>query len=304
MGAWKTVRITKPCTIKIKNSNLLVKDNANEFILPIKDIDLIIFEGNQFTITAKALVALSKNKIATIFCDNSYLPTAILHPYHQSSLATKTLKMQLSVTQDFANTLWQQIIKAKINLQKEVLKVLNKEYDKLEKYFLQVHKADKYGAEAKSAKYYWNKLFNKLIREPHSFDIRNQALNYAYAIIRSMITRDLSAAGFLPAIGIWHNNIYNAFNLADDLMEPFRPILDIAVYKILDNNKVDFINPKIKKEIIKIFDLEYIEYEKGLTSIRNCSKLYIKIFKKSIEKKDPMFLSYPMFNIKKLNECL
>jgi len=305
MAAWKTIRITKPCRLRIDNGNLLVEDDELRFKLSLEDTDSIIFEGDRFMISAKVLAALSKYKIATLFCDEYYLPSAILHPYHQSSLATKTLKSQLAVTPSYTDRLWQRIIVAKIGLQREVLEVLGKEAEKLKIYMTQVREADKYGAEAKSAKYYWSKLFNQLVREPDSFDIRNQALNYAYALIRSLLTRDLSAAGFLPALGIWHDNKYNAFNLSDDLMEPFRPIVDISVYRILEfHSDEEMLTPQMKKELINLLDIAYIEYEKGISSLRSTSKLYIQFFKRSVEQGDPELLSFPVFNIKKLDECL
>ncbi|MCB4763550.1 MAG: CRISPR-associated endonuclease Cas1, partial [Sulfurovum sp.] len=148
-------------------------------------------------------------------------------------------------------------------------------------------------------------LFDGLTREQESFDLRNQMLNYTYALIRSLITRDLSAAGFLPALGIWHDNTYNAFNLSDDLMEPFRPLADIAVYHIYESHSdEEQITSQIKKELIGVLDAEYIEYEEGISSIRSVCKLYVQLFKKSIYQQNPSLLSFPKFNIEKLYECL
>ncbi|AKF24785.1 hypothetical protein YH65_04840 [Sulfurovum lithotrophicum] len=283
----------------------MVEDDELRFKLSLEDTDSIVFEGDRFMISAKVLSALSHYKIATLFCDEYYLPSAILHPYHQSSLATKTLKAQLAVTPSYADKLWQRIIIAKIGQQREVLEILGKEAEKLKLYITQVREADKYGAEAKSAKYYWNRLFDQLVREPDSFDIRNQALNYAYALVRSLLTRDLSAAGFLPALGIWHDNKYNAFNLSDDLIEPFRPILDIGVYRILEfHPDEEVLTPQMKKELINLLDIVYIEYEKGSSSLRNVSRLYVQFFKRSVEQGDAELLSFPVFDIKKLDECL
>jgi len=305
MAAWKTIQITKPCTLRIENSNLIIEDKTHSFRFSLNDTDSIIFEGDRFMISAKVIAALAKYKVATLFCDECYMPSAIMHPYHQSSLATRTLKAQLAITQTFADRLWQCLIMAKISLQKEVLCILGKQTCGIEKYINQVRLADEYGAEAKSARIYWKTLFRNFKREAESLDIRNQALNYAYAIVRSLITRDISAAGFLPAIGLWHDNTYNAFNLSDDLMEPFRPVVDVAVYKILQKHtNKDAITPQIKKEIIKLFDIEYVEYEQGLSTLRNASKLYVQMFKRAVELSDAKMLNYPLINDKKLNECI
>lgn len=304
MAAWKTIRITKPCTLRIDNGNLVIEDEEYRCKLSLEDTDSIVFEGDRFMLSAKVLAALSKYKVATLFCDEYYMPSAILHPYHQSSIATHTLKAQIACTKAYADKLWQQVIVAKISLQKEVLDTLQKESEKLKIYQAQVREADMYGAEAKSARYYWSKLFDNLTREQESLDVRNQALNYTYALVRSLVTRDLSAAGFLPALGIWHDNKYNAFNLSDDLMEPFRPIVDIGVYQILQRHeREEVLTSQMKKELIDLLDIEYLQYEKGISSLRRVSKLYIQLFKRSIIENNIDLLSFPKFDIEKLDEC-
>ena len=303
MGAWKTLRITKPCKLRIDNDNLLIEDDETRIKLCLADVDSIIFEGDRFTLSAKVLAALAKHKVATLFCDERYMPTAILHPYHQSSLATETLKAQLSLPDSFKDTLWAQIVRIKISLQADVLAFLDKSAQKVSRYIDHVRPGDPYKAEAKSARKYWQELFGDLVREPNSFDIRNQALNYAYAICRSLITRDLSAAGFLPALGLWHDNRYNAFNLSDDLMEPFRPIIDVAVYKLLPRFSEEFLLPEYKREIIAIFDTEYVRYREGLSNLRTVSRRYVQDFKKAVLAKDSGKLFFPSIDFEKVDEC-
>ena len=305
MAAWKTIRITKPCTLRIDNKNLLIEDEQHRFKLSLEDTDSIIFEGDRFMISGKVLSALSRHKVAALFCDEYYMPSAIMHPYHQSSLATRVLKAQINLPSEYAELLWQQIIIAKIENQAAVLEILNKEYTKLEEYRDKVAPADRYGAEAKSARYYWKRLFEGLTREQNSFDIRNQALNYAYALVRSLITRDLSAAGFVPALGMWHKNEFNAFNLSDDLMEPFRPIVDLGVYRIIEqHSNEEMLNSDMKRALIELLEIEYLEYEEGRSSMRSVCKLYIQQFKRSVMKQDAMMLSYPRFDHEKLYECV
>ena len=123
-------------------------------------------------ISAKVLSSFSKHKIAILFCDEYYMPLAILHPYHQSALAA-SVEMPKSVHPHYADSLWKKIIIAKITLQKEVLNTLNIEIEKLDIYKKQVVEADKHGAEAKSARYYWSVLFDDIVREQNLFDICN-----------------------------------------------------------------------------------------------------------------------------------
>jgi CRISPR-associated protein Cas1 len=303
MGAWKSVRITKPCNLRIKNRNLIIKDDEISAKISLEDTDSIVFEGDRFTLSAKVLSSFSKYKIAVLFCDEYYMPSTILHPYHQSSLATENIKIQLTLNSDFKDELWKEIIKNKIVLQAEVLDYFDKDSSKVYHYLSHLRSADKHNAEAKSARVYWSELFYKLKREQESMDIRNQALNYAYAIMRSLITRDISVAGFLPALGLWHDNLYNAFNLSDDLMEPFRPLIDLGVKKILENFEEDFITPELKKELVLLFDREYILHNEGFSTIRNSSKLYVASFKRSIKKEDISLMEFPSFQKELVDEC-
>ncbi|BBG66274.1 CRISPR-associated protein Cas1 [Hydrogenimonas sp.] len=303
MAAWKTIRITKPCRLSIENGNLVVEDETMRVKLSLPDTDSIIFEGDRFTISAKVLAALSRHKVATLFCDEYYMPTAILHPYHQSSLATKTLKAQLSMPDELRDRIWQEIVRVKILNQSSVLRNFSKMYTKLETYADHIRPGDPYRAEAKSARLYWKELFTDLKREADSLDVRNQALNYAYAILRSLVTRDLSAAGFLPALGLCHDNRYNAFNLSDDLMEPFRPIVDAALYFLLQRYEEEQLNPEFKKAIISIFDSEYVVYEAGLSAIRTVSTRYIHGFKATVKSANIESLHFPTIDFKALREC-
>jgi len=303
MASWKSIRITKPCKISIDKGNLLIQDSENNFKLSLADTDSVIFEGDQFVLTAPVLSAFAKHKIATLFCDKAYMPQAILLPYSQSALGVDVLKVQIKTPKEFKEKLWQLIIEAKILNQYEVLHYFSYEKNYLQKYIGKVALGDKYNVEAKSAREYWNKLFKGLKREQSSFDVRNQALNYGYAILRSMLARDLSVAGFNCALGIWHDNKFNPYNLVDDLIEPFRPLVDVAIKKLLENYKSEFISSNLKRQIINIFDWEYISYMEAKSSIRKITKLYINDFKKAIFLKDVLKLNFPTLLPKSLNEC-
>lgn len=303
MASWKTIRITKAAHIGIRNGNLLIEDDELSVTLFLPDIDSIIFEGDRFTISGRVFAELSRHKVATLFCDKYYMPTAILHPYHQSTLATSTLKSQLRTTRSFADELWAEIVRIKILLQSEVSERYGEGGEAIARYVDHVRPGDPYRAEAKSARLYWSSLFEDFKREQESFDIRNQALNYAYAILRSLITRDLSAAGFLPALGLWHDNKYNAFNLSDDLMEPFRPIVDVAVLRLLPLFDDEMLNPDFKRAIIGVFDSEYILFEAGLSTLRSTIPRYVQRFKNAVASNDPQKVSFASIDFGHLDEC-
>lgn len=304
MSAWKSIRISKPCKLSIEDSNLVLVDDSNKIKFSLDDTDSIIFEGDHFTLTAPVLSALAKYKVATIFCDEYYMPLAILLPYKQSALGVDVLKLQISISDDLKASLWQVIIESKILNQADVLNYFNYNSENLYKYIGSVFLNDKHNFEAKSARSYWKELFPRLKREQESIDVRNQALNYAYAIFRSMISRDLSVSGFNCALGIWHDNKYNPYNLSDDLMEPFRPIIDIAIKKYInDNYDIEYLSPEVKRYIISIFDKEYVRYNGGISSIRKISKLFVNDFKKVIFENKIEFLQFPTIYTVSFDEC-
>ena len=303
MAAWKTIRITKPCRLSIESGNLVIKDEEHKFKLSLSDTDSIIFEGDQFTLTAPVLGALAKHKVATLFCDEYYMPLAILLPYRQTALGVDVLKAQISWSEEFKASLWQVIIESKILNQAEVLSYYGYNSSYMEKYIGFVALNDKHNFEAKSARHYWKELFHGIKREQESLDIRNQALNYAYAICRSMLARDLSAGGFNCALGIWHDNQYNAYNLADDLIEPFRPIIDMAIKKLLEHRDDAYISPELKRRIIGLFDEEYVNYNQALSTIRKVSKLYIIDFKKAAMREALEKVNFPSVSLEHFDEC-
>jgi CRISPR-associated endonuclease Cas1 subtype II len=232
------------------------------------------------------------------------MPVAILHPYHQSVLATSVLKEQLGTTQEFADMMWAEIIRVKIALQAEVGEHYRGAGESIGKYVEHVRPGDPYKAEAKSARAYWRVLFEDFKRERESFDVRNQAINYAYAILRSLITRDLSAAGFLPALGLWHDNQFNAFNLSDDLMEPFRPVVDAGVVGLLPNFDIEELTPEFKRAIIGLFDSEYVVFEAGSSSLRSVVPRYVQRFKNAVLQNDPRVMVFASIDFGRLDECV
>lgn len=303
MAAWKSIRITRPCKLSIESGNLVIKDETHKFKLSLSDTDSIIFEGENFTLTAPVLGALAKHKVATLFCDEYYMPLAILLPYKQTALGVDVLKAQIFWSDKFKASLWQLIIECKILNQTEVLNYYGYDSKYMDRYIGLVHLNDKYNFEAKSARHYWKELFEDLKREQESLDIRNQALNYAYAICRSMLSRDLSAAGFNCALGIWHDNKFNPYNLSDDLIEPFRPIIDMAIKRLLESREDEYISPELKRLIINLFDEEYVLYKETLSSIRKITKLYIIDFKRAMFSESIEKVYFPKLSIENFDEC-
>jgi len=307
VAAWKTLRITKPCKVSISNRNLMIVDEDARIKLNLSDIDSIVFEGDQFTVTGKVMADLGKAGIATLFCDRYYMPVSILVPYFQSATGNRVAEAQINLPLDTRRELWKKIIESKLSLQSKTLSISRKTEasKRIELYSKSVTKGDDGNMEAAGARLYWQEMFENFKREQDSLDVRNQGLNYAYAILRSLIARNIAASGMIPSFGIWHSNSLNPFNLCDDLMEPFRPILDIALKHLIDNEfgREEYLTPEAKRRIISVFDWEYVLLG-GLTSIRSASIAYVAGFKSAILRKESDKFILPDFDPEKLYECL
>ncbi|RLA71640.1 MAG: hypothetical protein DRG78_24965 [Epsilonproteobacteria bacterium] len=308
---WKVIHLTKPCKIKVKNENLVLffYDDEQEVKVTLKDIDFILFDNTSFSITGKSLELLAKYNIATLFIDEEFHPSSMLLPYHKHSTMTEVAHIQISITREFKEKVWQDMIVSKIQNQAKVLEFFrNDKYIELEKIASKVQLYDKNNDEAQSARLYWKNIFNnpRFKREQGAEDIDNSMLNYSYAILRAIMARYVSASGMLPVFGIWHNNKYNAFNLVDDLIEPFRAICDIYV-KILRERYPDkiFLDVQLKRELVSLLNFDCVVFKNGTTSLSKACEQFVINYKKAMFGDDNLLVIYPMLSIEFFkNECL
>ncbi len=300
----KVVHLTKPCKIKVKNSNLLLffYEEEQEVRVTIRDIDFLLFDNTQFSITGKAIELLAKSSVAILFIDETFHPSSILTPFLSHSTLSEIAHIQIQITQEFKDTMWQSIVKSKLYNQAEVLKFLGKEkYAELHELALKVEPYDRNQDEAQAARLYWRELFNMhtFRREQGSEDIINSMLNYTYAILRASIARDLVVTGLLPVFGIWHKNKYNAFNLVDDLIEPFRPFCDLYV-KLLLNTKyknANNLSTNIKRDLVNILLLECVDINGGKSSMASAMSLFIKEYKKCVVRYSAKSIFFPTIHL-------
>lgn len=229
--------------------------NGGEYKIPFSDIGGLIANSYSLTYSNNLLVKLAELNIPLIVCNQKHSPVAVLYPVETHSLMGSRIDSQINAPKKFYGSVWQDIIKIKIFNQFICLKALGKETKRFGEYINKVKHNDADNIEAQAAKSYWNLLFGTTFTRNKNEDGINSMLNYGYTILRSGISRAIMGAGLHPAIGIFHKNIYNPMRLSDDLMEPFRPIVDYIVYKISEEN-IDEITPEIKKKLANILYID------------------------------------------------
>jgi CRISPR-associated protein Cas1 len=206
---------------------LRLKNDLGENTLPLEDVAVLILETHQATITSALLAQIAERGICLLTCDESHTPNGALLPFNPHHRQLQQMQYQLEWSEPFKKRCWQELIRQKISNQKSNLEVSDDQETaaRLEVLRQSVQSGDTDNREAVAAKIYWPAYFgNQFKRQSEQW--HSSALNYGYAILRGCIAKYLTAAGFLPAIGLHHRSQLNAWNLADDLLEPFRPIVD------------------------------------------------------------------------------
>lgn len=241
-------------------------------------------------ITSRLLSNLSENAVATVICDEKHLPISTVLPLNIHYKTYKILKMQLEQSAAYSKRIWQGIIKQKLYYQGECLNILKLQGGEfLKKLSTSVESGDKGNKEAIGAKYYFKALFGEKFTRGDG-DVINSALNYGYTIARSAVARTLVMYGFNVTLGVHHCNEYNAFNLADDFMEPLRPIVDLWVYENIDKN--DELTREHRIELVNLLNYQCIIDGKN-HSILNAIDKMISSYTTACSKKDFRLLKLP-----------
>lgn len=251
--AFRNVYVQNDVHIKTQNEQLLVQTKEENYTIPLEDINSVCIESLRTSITTYTLKKFIEHDIIVYVCDERHLPTGILIGTNNYSRQLKNLKLQFNMSKPLMKRIWQEIIKVKVLNQAKCMKELQfKEYLNLEEMVKGVNSGDTNNVEAKAASKYFKVLFGTGFKRDIDC-IENAALNYGYAIVRGMIARTLIMYGFEPALGIFHHNQLNNFNLADDLIECFRPVVDLYVYKNVDfRNK--YLVPEEKQKIYNVIN--------------------------------------------------
>lgn len=270
----KTLYFGNPVYLSLRNAQLVIKlpevekdislpetfKKQSEITKPVEDLGVVVLDNKQITITSGVLEALLENNCAVITCDSKSMPIGLMLPLYGNTTQNERFRQQLDASLPLKKQLWQQTVKMKIENQASVLNTCTGEKVKcMHIWANDVRSGDPDNLEARAAYYYWKSLFNHIegfTREREGIP-PNNLLNYGYAILRAVVARGLVASGLLPTLGIHHHNRYNAYCLADDIMEPYRPYVDELVFQLVRvyGSSVE-LNKEIKAKLLTIPTLE------------------------------------------------
>lgn len=280
--AFKNIFIENGVHLSVKNEQLIITKEG-EYSVPLEDINSICIESLKTNITTYCLYKMVEHDIAVFICNEKHLPTGILLGTNSYSRQLKNINKQLSMPKPIIKRIWQDIVKQKIENQATVLKRSNIEggYKKLIALKEAVMSGDTTNVEARAAAIYFKELFgNDFSRKDEYF--YNSALNYGYAIVRGMICRTLVMYGFETSIGIFHHNQLNNFNLADDLIECFRPLVDLYIINKVEEK--DILDSESKKKIYNVIN-SLIEIDGKSYNVQTAIENVVKSLSTSMEKR-------------------
>ncbi len=261
----KTLYFGNPTYLSLRDAQLVVKlpeveknDSLPDTFkaesvktIPVEDIGVVVLDNKQITVTQGVLEALLENNTAVITCNSSRMPVGLMLPLCGNTTQSERFRDQLDASLPLKKQLWQQTVQAKIANQAAVLKECRgAEVRNMLKWVDEVRSGDADNMEARAAAYYWANLFRNFKRDREGAP-PNNLLNYGYAILRAVVARGLVSSGLLPTFGIHHHNRYNAYCLADDIMEPYRPCVDRLVVDMFDSGMVE-LNKEAKAKLLSV----------------------------------------------------
>jgi CRISPR-associated protein Cas1 len=252
----KTILIENKSAVTMKNQQLVLKTELRESIIPIEDIGFLVLDHSEIYLSIPAMNALIENNTALIICGKNHLPNGLFMNLNSHHIQQEIFRNQIEASVPLKKQLWQQTIVEKIKNQGALLSKITKRTNSLEFLASKVLSGDSSNMEGVAAQNYWKHFpFPNLakvgIKRERFGDYPNNFLNYGYAILRAATARALSGSGLLNTLGIHHKSKYNAFALADDIMEPFRPVVDEAVFEIMRHYDEQELNTEIKAQLLQ-----------------------------------------------------
>lgn len=284
--SWRTIVISKRAKLDLQLGYMVVRSEEITKIV-LSEIAVLLIESTAVSLTASLLTELIKRKVKVIFCDEKRNPLAELIGYYGSHDTSNKVRKQIIWKQQIKEAIWTEIVCEKIKKQKEFLEFLEKEEAKLLALYLkEMNWNDETNREGHAAKVYFNALFGVGFTRTDD-NYQNAALNYGYSILLSSFNREIVANGYLTQLGIFHDNMFNPFNLASDLMEPFRILVDREVYKM----EIYQFEQEEKKQLLNILNSEVL-IDGRRQYVSNAIKIYTKSVFDALNENDGSLLRF------------
>lgn len=279
--------LTSGLKVTRRRGFIVIESGTGETRVPIDDVFGVLVLSEDILISTNVITGLIERDVPIVFCDNKYLPAGSLLNYQGHHLTQKRQAAQISLSEIQKGRLWQRIVQSKISNQGKVLQKVNLDASKVLKFQAEVEIHDHGNSEAMAARQYWRTLFGEDFRRDPGGDVVNSFLNYGYTILRSAVARSATACGLNPAIGIHHDNFENPFCLVDDLMEPFRPLVDSYVFEIQTQT---VLGPSQKKHLASILE-HGVFFQGAQRALSSAIQVYCQSFTNSVLASD-----YKLFN--------
>lgn len=251
----KSILIENKTSITAKNLQLIIKSEIRESTIPIEDIGFLVLDHQEIYVSLPAMNLMVENNTSVIICGKNHLPNGMFLNLNSHHIQQEVFKNQIDASIPLKKQLWQQTITEKITNQGILLTRITENKNTFEFLASKVLSGDTTNMEGVAAQQYWKTFFDTYdinFKRERFGDYPNNFLNYGYAILRAATARAMSGSGLLNTLGIHHKSKYNAFALADDIMEPFRPLIDEKVFEIMQNYDEQELNTKIKSELLQV----------------------------------------------------
>ena len=250
----QTLMFTSPVSLSLKDQQIVItfKDNKDIVTRPIEDIGFVVIENPQVSISVPLLNELADNNVSVIFCDKKQMPRTMLMTLEGNTTQQESYKYQMEASAPMKKNVWKQLVECKIKNQALLLNTLGKNGDALKPYYMNVKSGDTDNREGVAAREYWSRIFYDGFKREREGEPPNNLLNYGYTILRAAVARALIGSGLYPAFGVFHRNRYNAFPLADDVMEPYRPFVDEIVYHLYYDGAVSELDSQSKGKLLRV----------------------------------------------------
>jgi len=291
---WRTVVVSKTSKLDYKMGYLCIRSNDEMIRIHISEMAVLLIESTAVSLTAYLLVELANQNVNVIFCDSRMCPHGIYVSLYGSHDTSDKIRKQIRWTEDAKKTIWKYVVMHKIEGQMSVLELFShqEEKNKLNSYIPEIELGDSTNREGHAAKVYFNALFGKDYTRTNKDEIVNAALNYGYSILLSSVAREIVCNGYITQIGIFHDNMFNGYNLACDLMEPYRPFIDIKVLQM----KIEKLEHEEKMELANVLNSRVV-IDSREQFLSNALSIYVKSILDAIDKNEPELIKFPEYDI-------